>query len=488
MCFSIFNTALLFTLLCLLVHSNKGYANIAFINPDGIAMAWKFQNASNGNDCTMRSINASDPIIRKAVIDTKSRADFAIIVEQGDFWDANCNTKAKVNEAMVNLAQQLAQVGFPPIKLFILLESKRYSHIPIHSSFAYYFNQIFEDIFNSKSMLTMMLKGKDTTLANDIESRSYFIVRYAAKEDSSLWNIIVLSSYFMAYKWVYLALILVALFYASARIVKMALLKILRYDLFLLAFGFTAAYCISLLFHLKIDDALVPSDRYIPTHGLLSAISFGLILWHWATTSKNVFSLKAVTTLRATIVFGLTILSIIYAYQIFYYIFGLNSRYKHFNDVAFFTLPINYLTLYVSLAIWFTFSAIKLRRHPKGRSRFTQLAYFTAVISLTYILIAILYIIGCINYTVPTLIELTMVCFTSNTTYLLRALVYLMAFGISWPKPKKIKRPHLSLGPITDFEYEQALSTNDQTGYFANLHQQHCNDLSMLENRIKCKI
>ncbi|KAI8053790.1 hypothetical protein BDF22DRAFT_654915 [Syncephalis plumigaleata] len=89
-----------------------------------------------------------------------------------------------------------------------------------------------------------------------------------------------------------------------------------------------------------------------------------------------------------------------------------------------------------ALAIWFGINTYKLRRHREGRFRFMQLACFSALGCLTYIIFTVYFLYN-LNAREPLDTSyFAKVELVYNMAYLIRALVFLAAFGVHWPLSK----------------------------------------------------
>ncbi|KAI9595330.1 hypothetical protein BDF19DRAFT_465490, partial [Syncephalis fuscata] len=148
---------------------------------------------------------------------------------------ALCLTKEQVSKAIDNLTWQLARAGFPPVRLFILVSD-------IQPDFFLYYDHIvclasarLDEFVGSGSMKTvaMEIPGFPRFMVN---TNGYTSFHYTAEQEPSPWNEIFFSQTYIAYKWIYFTLVLVALLYTCVRIIMLARLKLLKRNLLLAAF------------------------------------------------------------------------------------------------------------------------------------------------------------------------------------------------------------------------------------------------------------
>ncbi|KAI9591268.1 hypothetical protein BDF19DRAFT_455625 [Syncephalis fuscata] len=422
---------------------------------EGIALMWSALgfNATN-MECAFPSVNASDPAIRNIAKIASKYQDFTVIASRFASY-INCNTEEEGSRAVNNLLQQFSRAGFPPVKLFILYPNR-----------SAYFRLDYDYVRSYRGELPFQFAESITTKRATMEESESFSEKmrhekyksfhYTAEIEPDQWNAVFFSNAYLAYKWMYFIMVLVALLYACARIIRLAKFKLLKRNLLLVAFVFVFIYCIFFLIHLgalqKAYIGLFCSDLYI----LLAGLPFDVILLHWSFIGKNLFSKIMM------IPFWLIILtdSIVNILRIVY------NMYVVYSDLNIFYTP-TYMVLFGEemhsaltwiaiatfsvLSLWLAFISYKLRKHSDGYRKFIKLACLTLLALLTYIVFPLI-----ISYYPPQEYllkpnEVFKIDFMHDTAYMIRALIFLSALGTKWPYSPKLTEPKIRepLGGLT---------------------------------------
>ncbi|KAI9593917.1 hypothetical protein BDF19DRAFT_446336 [Syncephalis fuscata] len=223
------------------------------------------------------------------------------------------------------------------------------------------------------------------------------------------------------------ALIILMMLYACGRIIMLIKLKMLNYDILFAVFCITIVYCCSVLYHLVNRVELFKSQCSITT---------------------LLFSKKAVISFRCVVAFDFIVNAFAYIYTIIcvhYMPFFKEKKYLNVLDAARYIkliLPVLDVLIFAGFTIWFLLLSHKLRKHPKGRIRFTYLAIFTALALSTYVIYLVQ---SAMHWKYKATLKNNLLAIIDaffDVAYTIRAFIFLTAIGIRWPRVEKSTDGH----------------------------------------------
>ncbi|KAI9595329.1 hypothetical protein BDF19DRAFT_441530 [Syncephalis fuscata] len=421
----------------------------SYYHYEGIAFVWHFADALKPNmTCAFPPINASDPLIRNMANDAYQHTDFAIIIDYSLSKFVGCTTKEQIQLDSAAITRK-----FPPIKLFIIVSNTSpaffldYDHI----------TGVVDDTLkrNIKPGIKMIsvIDTPDLSFMKQISSFKRFY--YAVEQEPNSWDILFASNSYIAYKWIYFTMVLVALLYTCARVIKLARLNMLKQNLFWLHL------LLLFLVHLAALEKAYIASAFLNLYIILAKLPFDIIVWHWSIIGKRLFSKTSIIFVRLIAIIDI----IVNIFQIISLIVTINHN-KDYDTITPYTTPfIRFMRLvlpwvaiaiFCGLALWFGLTSYRLRRHHEGRRKFIQLACLTVLALFTYILFP-----SCsIYYGMSPLQlepnELLTKEFMFDTSYMIRAFVFLTVLGMEWPYSLNLVEPEIRapLGGMTTIEYD----------------------------------
>ncbi|KAI9590822.1 hypothetical protein BDF19DRAFT_461702 [Syncephalis fuscata] len=155
--------------------------------------------------------------------DAYQHTDFAIIIDYSLSKFVGCTTKEQVSEAIDNLIQQLSRANSRQLNYLL------------------YFKRFY----------------------------------YAVEQEPNSWDILFASNSYIAYKWIYFTMVLVALLYTCARVIKLARLNMLKQNLFWLHL------LLLFLVHLAALEKAYIASAFLNLYIILAKLPFDIIVWHW---------------------------------------------------------------------------------------------------------------------------------------------------------------------------------------------------------------
>ncbi|KAI9593916.1 hypothetical protein BDF19DRAFT_446329 [Syncephalis fuscata] len=255
--------------------------------------------------------------------------------------------------------------------------------------------------------------------------------RYIAEEEPGPDNDIFISDGILAFRWICFAMIILMMLYACGRIIMLIKLKMLNYDILFAVFCITIVYCCSVLYHLVNRVELFKSQCSITT--LVAITIFDMILLH---------------CFRCVVAFDFIVNAFAYIYTIIcvhYMPFFKEKKYLNVLDAARYIkliLPVLDVLIFAGFTIWFLLLSHKLRKHPKGRIRFTYLAIFTALALSTYVIYLVQ---SAMHWKYKATLKNNLLAIIDaffDVAYTIRAFIFLTAIGIRWPRVEKSTGGH----------------------------------------------
>ncbi|KAI9599236.1 hypothetical protein BDF19DRAFT_430548 [Syncephalis fuscata] len=348
---------------------------VPYYRYDGIAVAGRFENEASYGACIVKPFRTFSPNIQKQAKIASAYPDSALILNYYSMKKANCETKEQAVRAINNMTQQLSHAGFPPIRLLILLD-----YIDLHGLWdaemvSYIKDQVFVDPVRPPSMTVTTINSDNSEIIKNLLLNNQSAIYYVAEQEPGEWNDLFLSSGFIAYKWLYFSLLLIAFSYACARTLMLIKLKKLYSDLLLLSFIITIVYCILFSMHLISMTEVFSNQSAI--YSTLSKLPFELILWHWSIVGRNMFSKKSILFLRIMIILDLAMQIALFICRLTSYdtSYLWSASKVDFVYVLLYMIHLAYfmdVLIFGGFTIWFGRSAHKLKKHPEGYFRFIQ--------------------------------------------------------------------------------------------------------------------
>ncbi|RKP26589.1 hypothetical protein SYNPS1DRAFT_27730 [Syncephalis pseudoplumigaleata] len=370
-----------------------------------------------------------------------------------DALQVGCETVAQVDRAASHLSQQLEAHGYARIQLLVLMKLT-------NNTEPYWGPNTDEYISHEPTRIPDGAPSMDVSLLDQYASyalvHNYHLTtgasfNFTAKEDGGRveqgpWNRVFLSSLFVAYQWTYFAVLTAMLLYAWSRILMLAVLRILPYDLRLLSIVVTSIYCLSRSRHptkqpyanlshhpdsaagIPGDSANVLQDR---DHHLGHLLPIGRIISHYPAAMLK---------------------------------YTLESNFFGMYVIPF--LPLISFVTFGSFAIWFGWSAYQMRYYRELCGRFLQLSIFSTLASLTFVVTMLDNMVGSFNLFEAqhqSVRRTILFHIFGHTTLLIRAVVCLTVLGVRWPQLKRRKRTMLDLDEsIRDRKPSYCLNEDDK--------------------------
>ncbi|KAI8057886.1 hypothetical protein BDF22DRAFT_662725 [Syncephalis plumigaleata] len=396
------------------------------------------------NFCKPPPANASDPDLQSVVKKALEYPDFALFASINN---ARLCNKRRVNNAMNNWIHQWHTLGLPRIKLIVLdFHTPPYNPNPLGSYVKFPADSPFMQYILS-TPITMAGIERNMYESKPIYIGKYEIYNFTATHDSNPWNDFIFTTKRLAYKWTLFALILVALLYTSARTIALIVMRKFNFNLLSASFIVSYAYCITLLVYFAYSTNPIIMNRTSYVYNFLGKISFDMIIWHWSSIGRNLFSRKSIVFLRTLMIIDVIGNIIRTAYTIVTdRIYADNnvtdSVYLIISGLA---IPIMNGIIFGGFSIWFGVNAYRLRRHPEGFSKFIQLVYFSLIGFFACLIPLMLQPI--LKTTTKNYINVEEVIL--NILHLVCVYVLLSTMGIRWPRNDDRDERKAPLGGMT---------------------------------------
>ncbi|KAI9591267.1 hypothetical protein BDF19DRAFT_499454 [Syncephalis fuscata] len=426
---------------------------------EGVALLWNLsEHTESTTSCFLPSVNAFDPEIRNIADNAYKYRDFAIIINYKYFIKDYCNNKEQISQAIDELIRQLSWAGFPPIKLLIL---SKYWAPNFYSGYDYVM-EFHEDIINGVTGLdsiTISTTRIYVALEDMTKPNAYTVLRYTAQLEPEEWNAVLFSKTYIAYKWIYFTLVLIALLCTCARIIGLAIFKLLKWNLLLVAFAISIVYCIFFLIHLAVLQKAYQPSTVLYVYVFLAGIPFDIIILHWSIIGKRLFSVMMMIPFWLIIIID-AIVTILRAFSIIHVInLGIKSIYflpDEDSTIESMRRILSWIATAVfgGFLLWFGFISYRLRKHSDGRRKFIQMACLTVIALSTYLVFPFRYAFYRADSMNLSPTEAYEIDFMFDTAYMVRALVFLSILGIQWPYPPKLTESEIRepLGGMTTIE------------------------------------
>ncbi|RKP06081.1 hypothetical protein THASP1DRAFT_32090 [Thamnocephalis sphaerospora] len=403
---------------------------------DGAAILWPWIN--DGTSCTMRSIPANQTNTESMVINAARYQDTAFVVYWQTAFTAGCKTLAQVGLAAQKAGEQLQQLGYPPLRLIIMLFFSN-DTTPIGGPNTLMYRSADTSVPDGPPVVNMMLLDQWDSLRFYQRFRSVpFVMNFKAVEEPGAWNAVFLSTAYTVYTWIIFAMVLVATIFTLMRFARSLILRELPCDLRLAVMILTFIYCVFLLAYYVVTNMSLVGRVLEYITMFLSVLSLELILWHWTTLAKNILP-------RVTIVFFLACIALHMLLMLGLFVFNcylafqwqyrkLDATVDALSRYMVPIVPLLGLIIFCGFGIWFGLCAYRVRRKPKARSRSLQLTLFSVLTAATFASAAVMNIViglGPARTDSLTIMQTLSFDIATLTSYAVRALVCLAVTAVS---------------------------------------------------------
>ncbi|KAI9594404.1 hypothetical protein BDF19DRAFT_444717 [Syncephalis fuscata] len=418
---------------------------------NGTGILWPF--ATNTTDCVFRTVDPTNKAVQTAARQAAPYPDLALFVYWSVASKAGCYTIAQVGKAIEQTSRELELANLPAVNLIVIMNFSN-NTAPLWGPGTLVYRTVEPSkIPEGPPEIPLVLLDQWASLQffQTYKPASQLTFRFMEKNEPGPWNELFLSTGYVAYQWIYFAIILALMTYTSVRFGRLVKLKMTPKSFRLAVFIIANINAIFLLVNIVMGAESFAGKLIQLIVSTIAVINFDLILVYWSVRGRAMFSFVTVIIFRAILIIhmiGLAICTV--------FLFKLSLSWQLDDDnvaanVAKYVMPHVALVstiIFGIFAIWFAWCAYRVKKHSKACYRFIQLSIFSALAAVTYTLVTVQSYYG--TFSAPreasVSLELTAVFYAFNYTIpLIRVIVCLCVLGLNWPMPKSTQRPRAVL-------------------------------------------
>ncbi|KAI8055227.1 hypothetical protein BDF22DRAFT_676038 [Syncephalis plumigaleata] len=346
----------------------------------GVALKWNYEHDHHhdGPSCFFPSVNASDPYIMRFAYALSKHRNIALLISYQMSMAASCKGKEQVNRSMDILFEQLEEAGLPSVSALILSPGHGEHSMLRDDYIRYNYVDPFSESIQKHELAVSVIKTDDIPHKYGNVASDYITYEIAIEHEPNHINGPYLPARMIAYKWILFAITFLMLSYTWARIVNLIRMQELRWNALSASFFVTSIGCILLLVYLISLCGPNTTRILVYIYSFLSRISFNLVLWHWSTIGKNLFTKNPIILFRIIVIIWITIHVILMLFVFDQststpYEFYLLHSYNSVISIIALLMTWKHIIIFGGLVLfWFSWNAHNLNKHPKGRTRFIK--------------------------------------------------------------------------------------------------------------------
>ncbi|KAI8054595.1 hypothetical protein BDF22DRAFT_418546 [Syncephalis plumigaleata] len=271
----------------------------------GVALYWEFRYDPSKEVCTFTPVDTTDNDLQDIARTASDYTHFAIALNYPRSVYTECVDKNQMDEATRTFFEQLAKIGFPTVKLFLLLGHPGKIAYIVDDYIIHNDPNAFRKYIRSVPVTVAAVKPDKKIDLPETKVGNYTRFFYRVEQEDNGWNRIMLSPEKILYKWICYALLLLVLVYSVARTTRLITLRLLQFNLFTSAYIVAVIYAIFLLLHYIAPYNYAILDNATFIYSFLSRLPFDMVLWHWSIVGRNLFSRRSVLLFRLIITIDL---------------------------------------------------------------------------------------------------------------------------------------------------------------------------------------